>query len=108
MCSYVFCTPLLDRVTVLFKIEAHVVNCGGMRLTLGAIQSRISFPCTDRRFPSELPSEQFERTKTRREEGVYSRDQTRLRWAGISEETIFPDLEGLGRELSYWFHDNCL
>jgi len=31
-----------------------------------------------------------------------------LRWAGISEETIFPDLEGLGRELSYWFHDNCL
>jgi hypothetical protein len=25
-----------------------------------------------------------------------------LRWAGISEDTIFPDLEGLGRELSYW------
>jgi hypothetical protein len=31
-----------------------------------------------------------------------------LRLAGISEETIFPDLEGLGRELSYWFDDNCL
>lgn len=30
-----------------------------------------------------------------------------LRLAGISEETIFPDLEGLGRELSYWFDDNC-
>ena len=30
-----------------------------------------------------------------------------LRLAGISEETIFPDLEGLGRELSYWFNDNC-
>ena len=30
-----------------------------------------------------------------------------LRLAGISEETIFPDLEGLGRELSYWFEDNC-
>jgi FRG domain len=31
-----------------------------------------------------------------------------LRWAGISEDTIFPDLEGLGRELSYWFYDKCL
>jgi len=30
-----------------------------------------------------------------------------LRLAGISEETIFPDLEGLGRELSYFFEDNC-
>jgi len=30
-----------------------------------------------------------------------------LRLAGISEETIFPDLEGLGREMSYWFEDNC-
>jgi hypothetical protein len=30
-----------------------------------------------------------------------------LRLAGISEETIFPDLEGLGRELAYWFEDNC-
>ncbi len=30
-----------------------------------------------------------------------------LRLAGISEETIFPDLEGLGRELSYWFEDKC-
>jgi hypothetical protein len=30
-----------------------------------------------------------------------------LRLAGISEETIFPDLEGLARELSYWFEDNC-
>jgi hypothetical protein len=30
-----------------------------------------------------------------------------LRLAGISEDTIFPDLEGLGRELSYWFDDNC-
>jgi|HubBroStandDraft_4_1064222.scaffolds.fasta_scaffold70975_2 hypothetical protein len=30
-----------------------------------------------------------------------------LRLAGISEETIFPDLEGLGRELSSWFADNC-
>jgi len=29
-----------------------------------------------------------------------------LRWAGISEDTIFPDLEGLGRELSYRFRDN--
>jgi hypothetical protein len=29
-----------------------------------------------------------------------------LRLAGISEETIFPDLEGLGRELAYWFEDN--
>jgi FRG domain len=28
-----------------------------------------------------------------------------LRWAGISEDTIFPDLEGLGRELSYWFYE---
>jgi hypothetical protein len=26
-----------------------------------------------------------------------------LRLAGISEETIFPDLEGLGRELWFWF-----
>ncbi len=31
-----------------------------------------------------------------------------LRLAGISEDTIFPDLEGLGRELSFWFDDNCL
>jgi hypothetical protein len=31
-----------------------------------------------------------------------------LRWAGISEDTIFPDLEGLGREFSYWFYDKCL
>ncbi len=31
-----------------------------------------------------------------------------LRWAGISEDTIFPDLEGLGRELSYWFRDKSL
>jgi hypothetical protein len=30
-----------------------------------------------------------------------------LRLAGISEETIFPDLEGLGRELSYWVGDKC-
>jgi hypothetical protein len=30
-----------------------------------------------------------------------------LRLAGISEETIFPDLEGLGWELSYWFGDKC-
>lgn len=30
-----------------------------------------------------------------------------LRLAGISEETIFPDLEGLGRELSYFFEENC-
>jgi hypothetical protein len=30
-----------------------------------------------------------------------------LRLAGISEDTIFPDLEGLGRELSYWFEENC-
>jgi hypothetical protein len=30
-----------------------------------------------------------------------------LRRASISEETIFPDLEGLGRELSYFFEDNC-
>jgi len=30
-----------------------------------------------------------------------------LRLAGISEDTIFPDLEGLGRELSYWFEDKC-
>lgn len=31
-----------------------------------------------------------------------------LRLAGISEDTIFPDLEGLGRELLYWFDDNCV
>jgi FRG domain len=31
-----------------------------------------------------------------------------LRLAGISEDTIFPDLEGLGRELSYWFDDNYM
>jgi hypothetical protein len=30
-----------------------------------------------------------------------------LGWAGISEDTIFPDLGGLGREMSYWFHDKC-
>lgn len=30
-----------------------------------------------------------------------------LKLAGISESTIFPDLEGLGRELSNWFQDNC-
>jgi hypothetical protein len=28
-----------------------------------------------------------------------------LRWAGIAEDTIFPDLEGLGRYLSNWFDD---
>lgn len=28
-----------------------------------------------------------------------------LRWAGFSEDTIFPDLEGLGREMSFWFDD---
>ena len=30
-----------------------------------------------------------------------------LRLAGISEDTIFPDLEGLGRELSFWFEVAC-
>jgi hypothetical protein len=30
-----------------------------------------------------------------------------LKLAGISEGTIFPDLNGLGREVSYWFDDNC-
>jgi hypothetical protein len=30
-----------------------------------------------------------------------------LKLMGISESTIFPDLEGLGRELQNWFNDNC-
>jgi hypothetical protein len=31
-----------------------------------------------------------------------------LRWAGIAEDTIFPDLEGLGRYFSNWFDDKYL
>jgi hypothetical protein len=30
-----------------------------------------------------------------------------LRLSGVSEDSIFPDLEGLGRELCYFFEDNC-
>lgn len=37
-----------------------------------------------------------------------SQIQQELQLAGISESTIFPDLEGLGRQLSYWFHDKSL
>ena len=28
-----------------------------------------------------------------------------LHWAGVSESTVYPDLDGFGRELTYWFVD---
>ena len=36
-----------------------------------------------------------------------SQIQKDLARCGISESTIFPDLEGLGRELSYWWEEQC-